>query len=178
MQVISAVKQEKDFIPMNKQFFVITLCISLIVVLSNCKKSNVDNQVDFFPPVQVYTQLNLSLPQYVALTFPQGYVYLPEGNKGIVVFNKPSGGYVAFDRTCSHNPNDACAQVTVDSNFVGLRCGKYVVGANPNFETCCASIFDLSTGVVIQKPAVRPLKQYFTSYNATTNVLFVSSSPL
>lgn len=173
MQATTDVKLGKDFMIMRKASLILGL-LTLVVGLQQCKKSKtIDNGVDFFPPVQVNTQLNLNLPQYIPLSFPQGYVYLPEGNKGIVVFNKPSGGYVAFDRTCSHNPTDACAQVTVDSNFVGYRCGKYESG----FQACCTSVFDLQSGVVINGPAVRPLRAYFTSYDATNNILFISSNP-
>jgi hypothetical protein len=88
--------------------------MALTVTLQNCTK-NTDTQ-DFFNPVQFKTQLNLNLPQYIGLLAPQGYVYLTEGNKGTVVYHLPQGGFAAYDRTCSYNPKDACAQITVDSN--------------------------------------------------------------
>lgn len=178
MLVIMAVNRGKGFIVMSKQLVFMACLGSFMLGLSSCKKNTIDTDANFFPPVQVYTQLNLVLPQYVGLTFPQGYIYIPEGNKGIVIYNRPSGGYVAFDRTCSFNPKDGCANVTVDSNYVGLRCGNYIKGNSPSFTPCCESIFDLNAGVAIQKPASRPLKQYFTSFDATNNILYVSSNPL
>jgi len=169
MPDITDAKQEKDFIPMSNKLILVTL---VIVMVGACKKST-DNGTDFFAPVQYRTQLNLNLPQYIALTFPQGYVYIPEGNKGSVVYHTPQGGFVVYDRTCSFNPADACAAVTVDSNYVGLRCGSY----NKGFKACCASVFDLNTGIATQKPASRALKQYYTSYDEANKVLYVSTTP-
>ncbi len=143
------------------------------IVFQSCEKST--DTSDFFTPVQFTTQLNLNLPQYIALTSPQGYVYIPEGNKGTVVYRLPQGGFAAYDRTCSNNPKDACAQVTVDSNYTGLHCGSYVAGKG--FQGCCASVFDLNTGTAIQKPASRPLKSYYTSYNESQKILYVSTNP-
>ncbi len=155
----------------NRLLTVIFMCL-LATSLQHCKK-NTDNGTDFFSPVQYKTQLNLNLPQYISLLNPQGYVYIPEGNKGSVVYHSPQGGYVVYDRTCSYNPKDACAAVTVDSNYVGLKCGYYANG----FQACCQSVFDLNTGIATQKPASRALKQYYTSYDEANKVLYISTSP-
>jgi len=168
-------KQAKDFIHMNK--FIIT-CIAIAALaftLQQCKKGT--DTSDFFTPVQVKTQLNLNLPQYITLQNPQGFVYIPEGNKGIVVYHLPQGGYMAFDRTCSYNPKDACAAVTVDRNYTGLRCGKYANDTTSTFTPCCGSKFDLNSGVAIEKPASVPLKSYYTSYDEAQKILYISSSP-
>jgi nitrite reductase/ring-hydroxylating ferredoxin subunit len=111
------------------------------------------------------------------LQSPQGFVYIPEGNKGIVVFHLPQGGYMAYDRTCSYNPNDACAAVSVDRNYAGLRCGSYANDTTNTFTQCCASKFDLNSGVALEKPASKPLKAYFTSYDEAQKVLYISSTP-
>jgi nitrite reductase/ring-hydroxylating ferredoxin subunit len=178
MQGITAEKQVKDFIRMNKKWCFVFASLLLSFALQYCKKANVvDNNAVFFPPVQVRTQLNLNLPQYIFLTQPQGYVYIPEGNKGIVVYHLPQGGYVAYDRTCSYNPTDSCAQLTMDRNYVGLRCGKYANDTTTVFTPCCTSIFELNNGTAIQKPASIPLKSYFTSLDVANNTLFISSSP-
>jgi Rieske Fe-S protein len=156
---------------MNKLLITLLAIASLALSLQQCKKNTDTN--DFFSPVQFKTQLNLNLPQYIVLQSPQGYVYIPEGNKGTIIYSLPQGGFIAMDRTCSYNPDDACAAVTVDSNYIGLRCGHYANG----FKQCCASVFDLNSGVAIQKPASRPLKQYYTSFDEANKVLYVSTMP-
>lgn len=162
-----------DCITMNKISKISIGCFLLLLpaVFYGCKKST--DTSDFFNPVQFKTQLNLNLPQYIGLQAPQGYIYIPEGNKGTVVYHLPQGGFAAYDRTCSYNPNDACGQITVDSNYTGLRCGTY----NKGFQACCASLFDLNTGTAIQKPASRPLKSYYTSYDDAQKILYISTNP-
>jgi nitrite reductase/ring-hydroxylating ferredoxin subunit len=164
-------KRGKDFTIMNKLFYPFFVVIGIGLLFQQCKKST--DTTDFFTAVQFKTQLNLNLPQYIDLQFPQGYIYITEGNKGSVVYHLPQGGYVVYDRTCSYNPSDACAAVTVDSNYVGMRCGHYANG----FKQCCASVFDLNTGTAIQKPASKPLKQYYTSFDELNKILYISTTP-
>lgn len=179
MPDIMVAKQAKDFTVMNKEknFHLSVLCLLLMTFLQ-CKKANtVDNTTDFFPPVQFKTQLNLNLPLYIPLTFPQGYVYIPEGNKGTVVIHLAQGGYVAYDRTCSFQPTDACAQVVVDSNYANIKCGSYKANTKPSFTPCCGSTFDLNTGIATTKPAQIPLRQYYTSYDDAQKILWISNAP-
>lgn len=171
MPGIMAAKQGKDFTRMNKVVSILVIFAVITVTLQRCKKST--DTSDFFTPVQFKTQLNLNLPQYINLQSPQGYVYIPEGNKGSVVYHLPHGGFVVYDRTCSYNPNDACAAVTIDSNYAGIRCGHY----NKGFQQCCASVFDLNTGTAIQKPASKPLKPYYTSYDEVNKILYINTTP-
>lgn len=171
------VKQGKDFTIMNKQhisFFILLISVCLFV---QCKKNVVDTSSNFFTPVQFKTSLNLSLPQYIILNQPQGFVYITEGNKGSVVINLPQGGFVAYDRTCSHMPTDSCARVIMDRNFSGLKCGTYANDTTINFTPCCGSEFEINNGTAIKKPASIPLKQYFTSFDEGQKILYVSSVP-
>jgi Rieske Fe-S protein len=171
MQAIMVAKQGKGFMYMNKLLFILLFFVGAGLLFQQCKKNTDTN--DFFNPVQFKTQLNLNLPQYLDLQFPQGYVYITEGNKGSVVYHLPQGGYIVYDRTCSYNPTDACAAVTVDSNYVGMRCGHYANG----FKKCCESVFDLNTGIATQKPASKPLKQYYTSFDELNKILYISTTP-
>jgi nitrite reductase/ring-hydroxylating ferredoxin subunit len=177
MPDITEEKQERDFTVMNKIVSIIAI-IALAFTLQQCKKGNdIDGNTDFFPPVQVKTQLNLNLPQYIPLTFPQGYIYLPEGNKGIIVYHTPQGGYVAYDRTCSYKPDSACSKVVVDSSLASIRCGSYEPNATPSFKPCCSSRFDLNTGIALELPAKYPLKGYYTSFDESQKILYISSTP-
>lgn len=167
MQAIMGVKQEKDFIVMNK---LIAIFIALLTVVS-CKDNTVSG-TDFFTPVQVYLNINLSLPAYAALSLPQGYVYETGGNKGIVVYHTIFNDYVAFDRTCPDNPGNACSYVSMDSTNAFYRCGHYA----PTWQACCNSKFDPATGNVVGGPAKRALKQYYVKQDG--NILIVTNSPM
>jgi nitrite reductase/ring-hydroxylating ferredoxin subunit len=153
---------------MCRTFFL--LC--LIAIVCACKDNTKDNtNTEFFPPVQVNTNINLSFPQYADLNNIQGYAYLPEGHRGIVVYHTIDDRFVAFDRTCSFNTDQACAYVSMDSNRVQLRCGQF----NPAFTPCCNSVFDAASGTATSGNAKIPLKQYFTSKQG--NVIFISNIP-
>lgn len=141
------------------------------IAFSGCKKG-VDTTQDFFPAKQVYTNIDLRFPQYSNLNLLQGYVYLPDGYRGIILYHTTDDQFVAFDRTCPYNTDQACSFVTVDSNNVTIfRCGHYDHG----FQACCNSTFWASSGVGQSGPAKRPLKQYYTSKSGYT--VYVSSSP-
>lgn len=153
---------------MNKIFAAILL---LLFATSCSKDNNSDDGNGFFPPVQVYLSINLLLPSAGPLNQPQGYIYENGGNKGIIVYRTITNDFVAFDRTCPHNPGDACSYVSVDSNATTFRCGQY----NPNWKPCCNSRFDASTGTPIEGAANRSLRGYYCRVDG--NTLYVSSTP-
>lgn len=164
-----AKKQVKDFIRMSSKIWLL-LGVSALL-LSNCKEDDVNTNTDFFTPVQVYLNINLNLPNYTALGNVQGFVYEPGGNRGIIIYHTVFNEFVAFDRTCPHNPGDSCSTVSVDSSSAFFRCGKY----NPAWVPCCNSKFDPATGSPLEGPAKRALKQYFVRQDGGN--LIVTNTP-
>lgn len=162
-------KQERVFTTMNKlnRFFLL-LCVLMIAA---CKDDNETNNTDFFPEVQVNTNINLRLPQYSNLSLITGHVYLTEGYRGIVVYRTISDEFVAYDRTCPHNTSQACSYVSLDSNNIYLKCGQY----NPSWKPCCDSKFDAATGSYNSGPAKRGLKPYFVRRDG--DMIYISSIP-
>lgn len=154
---------------MNKRLGLFLLLSPFL--LTNCKDDDLNTNNDFFTPVQVYLNINLSLPNYTLLANPQGFVYEPGGNKGIIIYHTVFNEFVAFDRTCPHNPGDSCSIVSVDSSSSFFRCGQY----NPNWTPCCNSKFDPATASPLEGPAKRPLKQYFVKQDG--NNLIVTNTP-
>ncbi len=152
MPVIMEKKQGKDFIRMSK-WLTLIVCV---FTLSTCKENSINNNNDFFTPVQVYLLINLNLPSYSPLTVPQGFVYETGGNKGIVIYHTIYDEYVAFDRTCPHEPANSCSYISVDSSSTFYRCGQY----NPSWIPCCNSKFDPATGNATSGAAKRALRQY------------------
>ncbi len=163
MLATTGAKQGKDFIIMNK---LIALVALMGFTLSNCKDNTVTSQ-DFFTPVQVYLNINMSLPSYAPLTIPQGFVYEAGGNKGIIIYRTIYNEYVAFDRTCPNNPTDACSYISMDSTSAFYRCGQYA----PSWKACCNSKFDPATATPIEGAAKRPLKQYIVKQDGNTLIV-------
>ncbi|MFN4083746.1 MAG: hypothetical protein ACK4K9_08960 [Bacteroidia bacterium] len=153
--------------------------ILLLSILYSCKKKNTINQqdLDFFPPVNVDFTVNLSLPNYAGLNFPNGHAYEDNfGYKGVVIYNTGFDGpeqFVAFDRTCPYKPDSICSRVSVDSTNIYFACGQLYQG---RFVKCCSSRFFALNGTWIDGPAKRNLRQYFV-YRFGSNILRITNVP-
>lgn len=95
--------------------------------------------------------IDLSFPEYVRLRTDGGSHELSaKGVRGILIYRKTGGGFLAFEKNCSYRPADACA--TVELHPSGLFMVDY----------CCNSNFNLEDGTPTGGPAWRPLRQYRT----------------
>ncbi len=140
---------------------ILTLLYSLFVLslFTQCGNKNKDDEIPAVP-VNIYIDLNVN--SSAPLNFAGGYIYVTGGNKGIIVFHNFDDNYLAIERTCSYHPYDACNLITVDSNGIIFKCGKYNASA---FEVCCGSQFSIE-GYVNKGPATRPLRTYTVSKSA------------
>lgn len=91
----------------------ILFCLSLLVLLSNCSKSNSDINCNYLLDVGVNATLNLNLPQYSQLAFISNSVYVSGyGNKGLIVINTGTG-FAAWDASDpNHSPN-TCSRLEI-----------------------------------------------------------------
>jgi len=121
---------------------------SLMVLISGCR--NTQNNI---PEVLVDIQVNINNPGYFSLQAVGGWMYLSGGSRGIIVYRKSSNEFMAWERHCPYQPEDQCAQVSVDSSNV------FAV------DYCCGSKFLITDGSVVNGPATRGLKMYQTSYD-------------
>lgn len=93
--------------------------------------------------------INLSAPEYQALTINGGYKEINSiGVRGVIVYRLDASTFHAYERNCTFRPNDACATVNVHSSLL------YLV------DPCCNSTFSFSNGQPTSGPATRPLRQY------------------
>ncbi len=93
----------------------------------------------------------------------EGYTYISGGLKGILILKKGEGLYEAYERSCTYEFENPCAQVTIHSSLFYLE------------DVCCGSTFDL-LGSPLSGPAVNPLRSYYTVLNG--NYLIISSDPI
>jgi len=107
--------------------------------------------------------INTDLPEYYHLKSRGNYIYLPGGNKGVLLIHTFDGYYNAIERTCSWEVDKACAKIYVDSTNLNLRCGTYT---GSKWEFCCASKFMYSSQVS-QGPAQFPLRTYTVTENGS-----------
>jgi len=93
--------------------------------------------------------INLSAPEYQALTINGGYKEINAiGVRGVIVYRQDATTFRAYERNCPYRPNDACATVNVHSSSL------YLV------DPCCNSTFSFSNGQPTSGVATQPLRQY------------------
>jgi len=126
-----------------------TLILTFILLtVSSCKKENQNQQLGI-PYVNVDQYVLLNLPTNLGLNSVGGWAYLAAGSRGIVIYHRTFDEYVAFDRHCTWQTEQACGQVSIDTTTnVFLNCA------------CCTSKFSLIDGIAINGPATRGLLQY------------------
>jgi hypothetical protein len=132
---------------LNAIFLVLTLLIE------SCSPDPVDDPIpsDIFNPVT----LNLNLPAYSALYTNGGWLYYDDvGVRGVIIYRESAATYRVFERTCSYQPNNACATVDVHQSQLFLH------------DPCCSSTFDFS-GNATGGPAWRPLLEYVSVLNGS-----------
>ena len=135
-------------------FGCITLCLFAIVA---CSPNEYDDPVPYQPFPDII--LNLNLPENVGLKSTGATLAVSGGVRGIIIYCKQAGVYVAYERNCSFHPNDACATVNVDASTLFL------------IDPCCGSTFDLATGMPTGGVAIRPLVQYKTTYDGSVLII-------
>ena len=144
------VKAERDFMRILKN----SIWVGLFLI-SGCGRELMDD----FIPITAFPDivLNLSLPSQNSLQVDGGYLQLSSGGvRGIIVYRVSSSTYMAYERTCSFRPNEACATVDVHSS------GLFMI------DTCCGSTFSFTDGSPTGSPAWRPLNRYRTQVSGVT----------
>lgn len=140
-------------------FFLLCIVSSFFLIKCNKKNNNTDDVIPFATVDRYY---NVSLPGYISLMNPGGWIIdSTAGVKGLFIIKNYSNEYKAFDLNCSYHPLDQCAKLTVDSSGLFLKCGQYVAGV---WQPCCDSRFGID-GIPTKAPASRILRQYQTSFD-------------
>jgi hypothetical protein len=129
----------------------------LLAGLFACSPDLSDDQIPYQPFPDII--LNLNLPDNIALKSKGISKAIDGGVRGIIVYCKDVGVYLAYERNCSYHPNDACATVNIDNSLLFMT------------DPCCGSTFDLSTGNPMGGIAWRPLIKYKTTYTGADLII-------
>lgn len=135
----------------------IFLSLLFIGSFSTCENNN--------PVPEVYVNFIMQLqdPMFYPLGTIGGSVYIPyEGNKGIIVIQSSFEEFLAYDATCTYDPEHEWGQVQIESSTVFAK------------DTVCGSQFSLILGgTVTHGPASIPLMQYTVDYNPNLGSLHI-----
>jgi hypothetical protein len=161
MQVTMERKAEGDFMTIHPRLIVHLRnalfggILLFLFSVQSCKPDLSDDPIPYVPFDDIV--INLTLPTYIGLATDGGYAYVSGGVKGIIVYRKNSSTYLAFERNCTFQPNDACATVDV-----------HVTISYMHNDGCCDSHFSFEGGLPISGPAWRPLQQYRATLSSNT----------
>ncbi|MDN5216562.1 hypothetical protein QQ020_31120 [Fulvivirgaceae bacterium BMA12] len=124
----------------------------LLSVIAGCEESGGDNQIPF---VFVDETINLNNFEFLDLKTLGGHVTINAGVRGIIIYRESNTVYRAFEKNCTYQPLDACADVEVDQS------GLFLI------DPCCSSKFNFD-GFPFEGPATRPLLEYRSSVSGNT----------
>ena len=133
-----------------------TFFVLFALLHGGCKKRK--NTVIPYIPVNIY--IYPSDPNFNKLNTPGGWVYLNGGSRGIIVYRRSNEEFVAYDRHCTYDTENACGQVEVTSTQITA------------IDSCCMSEFVLTDGSVVKSPASAPLQPYQVNYNGNELHIF------
>jgi nitrite reductase/ring-hydroxylating ferredoxin subunit len=127
----------------------------VVLIAAACSDQMTDDPIPFvsFNPIV----MNLSLPEFNSLN-TVGFKYVNGGVRGILVV-KNGSSFVAYERNCSFQPNEACSTVEMHSSSLYI------------FDSCCSSTFDKNTGQPQSGPASRPLRRYAATQSGSELVI-------
>ena len=124
---------------MRKLILVLLTSICFI----SCGKSG-----DTVPSLPVNFQASLTDPRLAKLNTQGGAVLINGyGVAGLIIYRRPDGVYVAYDRCSSYMPEKKCA-VTLDDTGFSVT------------DPCSGSKFSLADGTPVKAPATKSLREY------------------
>ena len=124
---------------------IVILGLGVFLMLDSCDKKQEDNSCGYVP---VDITLYLNDPSNVKLNVVGGFIYLNGGVRGIVVYRRGPEEYVALERNCTYDCNNACSTIRMEASGSTL------------IDTCCGSRFQAYDGSVAKPPATRNLRLY------------------
>ncbi len=134
------------------------IIVFLFIGLFSCGTSDDGNPI--LPNVPVNETVFLNLPSNIDLLAIGGWVIIPGGIKGIVVYHASIDNYLAYDLACPHmSPSDCSAMIVEDG--LNMEC------------TCDNSKFALALGGAPQSGTPFAAKQYRVVIDG--NTLFITN---
>ncbi|TNJ44199.1 hypothetical protein KFZ70_03720 [Tamlana fucoidanivorans] len=132
-----------------------------LITLFSCSKNSDDNRnCNFLLDVDVNTSINLTLPEYSQLQFPNNPVYISNAGNGGVIVNNTGSSYIAFDAADPNHIFENCSVLKI--NGINAICG-----CEDKNE------YNLLNGLAVNNGNLRcPLKQYRVEPSGNNLLIF------
>lgn len=135
----------------HSKYIIISISLVMILFFTNSCKDTVNNVV---PYVYVNFYIEPNSLEYIDLNTTGNSIYVTGGNKGILIYRKTNAEFMAFDRTCTYDPDETEARIEIMEQ-----------GTPIGIDSLCGSKFLLHDGMPFDGPATIPLLQYRTTYD-------------
>lgn len=134
---------------------ILFICLVAPLFLSQCKTEHP------VPEVYVNFIIELNNPYFFDLNAVGNSQFISnEGYRGIIVTRTEFSKFVAYEATCTHDPDDSNAIIEIE-------------GISGVCKNCGSKFSLLLDGLVEEGPAGLPLKTYVAEYNQVTNSLLI-----
>lgn len=136
----------------KKLWLFILISFFLVLFMAGCGKENNNPNIQL-PQVNIQIDPNSTL--YLNLNIPGGWEYLtaPSPSRGILVYRLSPDEFIAYERTCTHDPENPLARVQVENSFTTA------------IDTICGSRYLLIDGSPFEGPSKISLIRYQTYYD-------------
>lgn len=107
---------------MKKVFFIV-----MIVMISSCSNDDDNQSNPNLPGVNVNFSINLNLPQYNNLDFPNGvFVDRTDGRgiRGVIIYNQNNEQFFAYELSDPNIPPSDCSALIVEGTRASSGCGN------------------------------------------------------
>lgn len=142
---------------MKKPYSTLIFALAAIILVGwSCKKED-----DPLPYAVVNIRIEPNSTLYINLNTVGGYEYITAElpSRGIIVYRLSTNEFLAFERTCPHDPDACCSEENGCSRLIVEESGLIVK------DNCCESTYLILDGSNVEGPSNKPLKQYRTSYD-------------
>lgn len=130
--------------------------VILVSGLTACSKEQNPNEI---PSVAVNFFIYPNSTEYIELN-TQGWVAVTGGYRGIIVYRKSATEYMAFERACPYDWDQASGRIEVEASGLTAYCPG------------CKSKYILLDGTPFEGPTKYPLKQYQTQFDGNQLYIF------
>ncbi len=145
---------------------VIVLSFSTFFIFSCSNNTTASSNNNTIPLVQVNISVFINDPFYFKLKSIGGWMYIPGGVNGIIVYRLTQDGssnFIALERTSTYLQNNPKAKAFVQNDNYTL------------LDSISQSKWQIIDGAVIKGPATFPLKQYRAIFNPSTEELKITN---
>lgn len=100
----------------------------LALLFLNCSSDDTRIRNSYLPNYGVNLEINLNLPLYNNLNYPNNAIFISQGNSGIngIILVNAAGSFLAFEATCPNQIPSTCSKMEIQGMSAVCPCDNVV----------------------------------------------------